>query len=40
MRGAKDKVAKPAVMPLPSMHMDKRDIFTFYCLKFGDLSLK
>lgn len=40
MRGTKDKVAKPAVMPLPSTHMDIRDIFTFYCFKFGDLSLK
>ena len=30
MRGTKDKVAKLGVMPLPSMHMDKRDIYTFY----------
>ena len=40
MRGTKDKVAKPAVMPLPPMQTGKRDIYTFYCLKFGDLSLK
>jgi len=40
MRGTIDKVAKPAEMSLPPMQMDKRDIYTFFCFKFGDLSIK